>query len=890
MDSSLITHHSSLAFLTSLAVPNLFWAGAALTASPIIIHLLNRRRFKTLEWAAMEFLLESLKTNRRRLQAEELILLLMRMLMLCLLGLAVAKPMIEAASAAGAGDSPADRVDHVIVVDDSLSMGQRIGGRACFEDAKQTAADLLKLIGARSMDSVSVLRVSRFDVPPEPPPAAKPTPKPGEKPAEPAAPPPAASAKAGAAAQALPEYVPDVQIRHIDKPEDAAEIARVIEGFPLSDSASRLDLAVRAARELASKGQNPNKAVHVISDFRERDVGRGPGSGGEALREAIKTLDMGKAKVVLHDVGRPERGNIAVTALEFVSPTVVAKVAARLKVTVRNFGEFGVRGVRLVVSDGVSPLEERTIGAELEAFNANSAGGGKDEAVEFFDIPLEAGGRTITAEAKLPGESAAARDTLAADNRAHIAVEVRDALRVLIVRDPPPETARPGDDRTTFFLARAIDDARRLSKRRLTGATVDERTVPVTGDPRGRLDFAAYNLVIFANVASLEDRTSRGDRERIVRDLETYLKAGGHAIFFCGDRVDARSYNDLLFRNGEGPFPVKLDREYKESGRFYRLVAVDGAHPVFREFKDGPLTPLLQQLVRTYTFWALGEKPGPAVRVPVVFDDAVGSPAWVERPVGEGRVLAFLSGSDDAWNNWGKDLSFQMVIARMLEEYSRGGRAVEHARVGAPLEADVPDAVADREVRVFGPPDASSAKKDLVEWGRVRAVARDGRTFVRVGFPVTDAEGAKRDARAGFFRLDWSEHVGRLAGSGSGPARGAATPASALFARTPDVTEARLGKPEKLMETFADLKDKDGGPLVEPGTRTAEGAALSPAAGAAGDGAAATLNIGLPDSAKAGPTKKETVPDLELFYWLMGGLLALMLAEQFAAYKFSHHE
>ena len=42
-------------------------AGGVLVSSPIIIHLINRMRFKRIRWAAMEFLLKSQKRNRRRL-------------------------------------------------------------------------------------------------------------------------------------------------------------------------------------------------------------------------------------------------------------------------------------------------------------------------------------------------------------------------------------------------------------------------------------------------------------------------------------------------------------------------------------------------------------------------------------------------------------------------------------------------------------------------------------------------------------------------------------------------------------------------------------------------------------------------------------------------------
>ena len=62
-------------------------AGGALVSSPILIHLINRMRFKRIRWAAMEFLLKSQKRNRRRLIIEQLILLLLRILLVLLAGL-----------------------------------------------------------------------------------------------------------------------------------------------------------------------------------------------------------------------------------------------------------------------------------------------------------------------------------------------------------------------------------------------------------------------------------------------------------------------------------------------------------------------------------------------------------------------------------------------------------------------------------------------------------------------------------------------------------------------------------------------------------------------------------------------------------------------------------
>ena len=58
--------------------PALMLLGVAAIASPILIHLLNKRKFRKVEWAAMDFLLEADKKNRRRVRLENLLLLCLR--------------------------------------------------------------------------------------------------------------------------------------------------------------------------------------------------------------------------------------------------------------------------------------------------------------------------------------------------------------------------------------------------------------------------------------------------------------------------------------------------------------------------------------------------------------------------------------------------------------------------------------------------------------------------------------------------------------------------------------------------------------------------------------------------------------------------------------------
>src|SRR5882672_3741117 len=64
--------------------PTLGVVGAAVSI-PVIIHLINRRRFKIVPWAAMKFLLAAQKQTRKRMRIEQLLLLLCRILVLALI-------------------------------------------------------------------------------------------------------------------------------------------------------------------------------------------------------------------------------------------------------------------------------------------------------------------------------------------------------------------------------------------------------------------------------------------------------------------------------------------------------------------------------------------------------------------------------------------------------------------------------------------------------------------------------------------------------------------------------------------------------------------------------------------------------------------------------------
>src|SRR5262245_57998844 len=151
--------------LELFANPAYLVAGGALISSPIIIHLINRMRFKRLRWAAMEFLLKAQKRSRRRLIIEQLILLLLRCLLVALAALLVLRFFgINLANIAAAQQ---DNM-HVVVLNDDLSMNDQHrdndGVRTCFAVAKKDVVkdNILKSISqSTTNDRLALVLLSR---------------------------------------------------------------------------------------------------------------------------------------------------------------------------------------------------------------------------------------------------------------------------------------------------------------------------------------------------------------------------------------------------------------------------------------------------------------------------------------------------------------------------------------------------------------------------------------------------------------------------------------------------------------------------------------------------------------------------------------------------------
>lgn len=126
-------------------------AGLVAAAGPVIIHLLNRRRFRVVEWAAMDFLREALQRNRKMLQLRDLILLALRTAVILLFGLALARPYWQHQAAALGERGP---VHAVLLLDNSQSMGySRLDG-TLLDEAKRKAEEFIAQLPPGSRTSI----------------------------------------------------------------------------------------------------------------------------------------------------------------------------------------------------------------------------------------------------------------------------------------------------------------------------------------------------------------------------------------------------------------------------------------------------------------------------------------------------------------------------------------------------------------------------------------------------------------------------------------------------------------------------------------------------------------------------------------------------------------
>ena len=142
----------------SFLFPTLLTIGLPLIGVPILIHLINLRRQQRIKWAAMQFLLESQRRNRRWILLKQLLLLAARMGVIALLVLMLAHLVLrnEWMSLLGRGTT-----HHVVLLDDSYSMSDRWNETTALNEGKRAVQAIVDQASQQSdTQLVTLLRFS----------------------------------------------------------------------------------------------------------------------------------------------------------------------------------------------------------------------------------------------------------------------------------------------------------------------------------------------------------------------------------------------------------------------------------------------------------------------------------------------------------------------------------------------------------------------------------------------------------------------------------------------------------------------------------------------------------------------------------------------------------
>ena len=144
--------------------PLLLW-GALLGTIPIIIHILSRRRYRVVRWAAMEFLLQALSERSRNVRIQDLILLALRVGVLVIAALLVARPILTPSAASSVGLS-SSAVDAVFLFDGTYSMGTTSAGQTRFDTARERSREILETLPTGSQIAVVQVGTEKQDIVP----------------------------------------------------------------------------------------------------------------------------------------------------------------------------------------------------------------------------------------------------------------------------------------------------------------------------------------------------------------------------------------------------------------------------------------------------------------------------------------------------------------------------------------------------------------------------------------------------------------------------------------------------------------------------------------------------------------------------------------------------
>jgi hypothetical protein len=596
--------------------------GLAALAIPIIVHLLNRRRYDVVDWGAMQFLQVS-KVTRRRLFLEEILLMLLRMGLLALLVFALAAMRTDYDLLAKL--EPRPKHDVVLVFDGSLSMNYAgPGGKTADQAAREWAADYLTRLTPG--DAVAVIQAKQQPI------AVVPAPS-----------------------RDLTKYVPD-KIRDLSHPSGGCD-------WPA---------ALAVAAEALSKSERSEKDVIFLTDGQRAGWADGPTlRRWEPLGAKLNGGKNGGPRlwVVNVDPDRPaDPPNWSLSPLRVNRPVVPVK----REVTFR--GDLEVRGDQAYTPPYGLRLEvDGKFVRALKPPAVTAVEKGKAP-FSFTHAFADAGSHlvSVVVEPDPPGQSV--KDRVPDDNRTDFAVEVTPALPVLIVDgDPDPAAPKRGAFSLRDALAPKRDPAPSV---KATVVSIDEFTPALLSGDEDR-----PRVLILADVAAFS-KVQRDAVDQFLADGGGVLAAVGKRA--DADEFNKQLYRDGKgWLPGRLAGVEGDETKIKEAAR---PTAVSATHPSVELFRGEPVGGLAAAYFPRWWKLDASRKEDDGVTVALMRSPTAEYPFVVEKTYKAGRILLCAVPLDGSWGTNLPDLPAFVPLAHELVYYLAGARSAEfNLEAGQPI-------------------------------------------------------------------------------------------------------------------------------------------------------------------------------------------------------------
>ncbi|HYE20724.1 MAG TPA: VWA domain-containing protein [Tepidisphaeraceae bacterium] len=276
-------------------------AGLAGAVIPLVLHLLSRSRYKTVEWGAMMFLEGAEARVMQAARVKQVIILLLRMAIVALLAMALAQPVIRGRWGGLAGES---RASAVIVLDCSASMG--------FDESGKSRLDLARGAVLTILESLRENRVAVVIL------------------------------GGGRGAEDLATPTTDLQ-----------QLAQRVMAIP--EPAGRADIAAGLTRamDILDRTAEPTRELYVVTD---RQASGWREASADPFRDAWRSRlakPGTRTRFFVVPVGSEKAENLSIESVELVNGPAIKEQPAEVEVRVRNYGRTYRGGVELKV-DGVS--------------------------------------------------------------------------------------------------------------------------------------------------------------------------------------------------------------------------------------------------------------------------------------------------------------------------------------------------------------------------------------------------------------------------------------------------------------------------------------------------------------------------------------------------------